>query len=136
MLTNGGRGIPVEQTAKTVHFLHGTSWAGRIPHGTTIGKYNFHYKDGSTEFADIRYGEHVLDWWLRDKRTATKAKLAHTQRSIRDADRQLGCYQMKWTNPKPDIPISHIDFETYGTEAAPFLLGIMLTPVAEPESKK
>ena len=136
VLTNGVRGIPVEQTAKTVHFLHGTSWAGRIPHGTTIGKYNFHYKDGSTEFTDIRYGEHVLDWWLRDKRTATKAKLAHTQRSIRDADRQLGCYQMKWTNPKPDIPISHIDFETYGTEAAPFLLGITLTPVADPESKK
>jgi tetratricopeptide (TPR) repeat protein len=126
VLTNGVEGIPIGQKARAIHLLHGTSWGFRVPHGTTIGKYNFHYKDGSTEFVDIRYGEHVLDWFLRKKRTATKAKLAHSQRSIREADREVGCYQMTWVNPKPDVPISHIDFVSYETEAAPFLLGITL----------
>ena len=31
-----------------------------------------------------------------------------------------------WPNPKPDVPLSHIDFESYRTEASPFLLGITL----------
>ena len=125
-LTNGVQGISVGQTARSVHLLHGTSWGFRLPHGTVIGKYNFHYKDGSTEFVDIRYGEHLLDWFLPKKRMVPKATLAHSHRSVREADREIGCYRMTWTNPKPDVPLSHIDFESYGTEASPFLLGITL----------
>ena len=42
---------------------------------------------------------------------------------------------MTWVNPKPDVPLSHIDFESYGTEAAPFLLGITLDQGADPKKK-
>ncbi len=125
-LVNGVQGIPIGQSARAVHLLHGTSWGFRVPHGTVIGKYNFHYKDGSAQFVDIRYGEHLLDWFLRTKRTASKATLAHSHRSVQEANREIGCYRMTWTNPKPDVPLSHIDFESYGTEASPFLLGITL----------
>ena len=125
-LVNGVQGIPIGQSARAVHLLHGTSWGFRVPHGTVIGKYNFHYKDGSAQSVDIRYGEHLLDWFLRKKRTASEATLAHSHRSVQEADRQIGCYRMTWTNPKPDVPLSHIDFESYRTEASPFLLGITL----------
>ena len=125
-LVNGVQGIPIGQSARAVHLLHGTSWGFRVPYGTVIGKYNFHYKDGSAQFVDIRYGEHLLDWFLRTKRTASKATLAHSHRSVQEANREIGCYRMTWTNPKPDVPLSHIDFESYGTEASPFLLGITL----------
>ena len=125
-LVNGVQGIPIGQSARVVHLLHGTSWGFRVPHGTVIGKYNFHYKDGSAQSVDIRYGEHLLDWFLQKKRTASEAILAHSHRSVQEADRQIGCYRMTWTNPKPDVPLSHIDFESYRTEASPFLLGITL----------
>jgi len=134
-LVNGVQGIPVGQSARAVHLLHGTSWGFRVPHGTVIGKYNFHYKDGSAQFVDIRYGEHLLDWFLQKKRTASKATLAHSHRSVQEADREIGCYRMTWVNPKPDVPLSHIDFESYGTEAAPFLLGITLDQGADPKKK-
>ena len=139
-LAKGVREISIGQSARAVHLLHGTSWGYRLPHGTIIGKYNFHYKDGSTETMDIRYGEHLLDWFLPKKRTVPDATLAHSHRSVREADREIGCYRITWINPKPDVPISHIDFESYGTEAAPFLLGITLdqaesTPDVEPAKK-
>jgi hypothetical protein len=43
---------------------------------------------------------------------------------------------MVWKNPNPDVAISHIGFESYGTEAAPFLLGITLDQNDEPKPEK
>ncbi|MBQ10901.1 MAG: hypothetical protein CMJ45_05065 [Planctomyces sp.] len=135
-LVNGVQGIAIGQSARTVHLLHGTAWGFRLPHGTIIGKYNFHFTDGSTQSLDIRYGHHLLDWFLPKKRTVPHAILAHTHRSPREADREIGFYRIVWKNPTPDVAISHIDFESYGTEASPFLMGITLDQNDEPKPEK
>ena len=118
--------VVVGRKAGSIHLLHGVAFADRLAYGTVVGNYRVHFSDGTEELVPVRYGEHVLDWWLPHSRKVADAKLAFTLRSTRNADRDLGCYHMTWVNPKPGVVITRIDFETADTDAAPFLLGITL----------
>ena len=118
--------VAVGRKADSLHLLHGVAFSRRSAYGTVVANYRVHFADGTEELVAVRYGEHVLDWWLRHPRKVAGAKLAFTVTSKRDADRDLGCYHMTWVNPKPGVVITRIDFETTDTGAAPFLLGITL----------
>ncbi len=119
-------GIAVGRTAQTIHFLHGAAYSDQVAYGTVVGRYRIHYADGSEQVVNIRYGEHLLNWFLPQNRQVAAARLAFSITSQRDADRELGCYLMSWKNPKRDVKVTHIDFETSGSDAAPFLLGVTL----------
>mgnify|MGYP004259535997 CR=1 FL=1 len=99
-------GITVDRTTQAIHFLHGAAYSDQLAYGTVVGRYRVHYDDGSEQVVDIRYGEHLLDWFLPRNRQVSAARLAFSITNQREADRDLGCYLMSWKNPKRDVKVT------------------------------
>ena len=119
-------GIQVGQSAKTLHFLHGASWADNMPHGTVIGTVVVHYQDGETAEIPIRSGVHVRDWFLPRlaRRQVSDGQLVWVQASSEVDQRDIGVYLMTWENPRPDQVIQSLDYQSTMSDAAPFLFGV------------
>jgi hypothetical protein len=100
-----------------------------IPPGTRIAEYVVHYANGADEIVPLINQVNVADWWAApDHRfsfgsntvVAWQAPNAASGPSRSD----VYLYKFTWMNPRPDTPISSIDFRASGTAAAPFLIAI------------
>jgi hypothetical protein len=91
-----------------------------------IGAYVVHFADGQEARVPIRIGEHVRNWWLPwpGKHSVSAGQLVWQHESRKVDERVLGLYSMSWENPRPSVPIDHIDFVSAMGDAAPFLLAI------------
>jgi hypothetical protein len=123
------RGIPLKLKTRRLHFLHSTGYAGPVPDGTEIGIYLVHFADGKIEEVPIVRGRQVYDWWpgLGD------GIVDHANRSVRawvgtnPARGNVGLIVLSrtwWDNPRPDVEITHLDYVSRMTTAAPFLIAI------------
>lgn len=119
--------IPINQTAKAVHFLHGY-WSGP-PSNTDrpIARYLFTYSSGQKEELLLVPGSNILG--MVGDQSDTHPDLAVWRAplpSIGSKTRSQQLSKWTWTNPSPDQSIQSIDFVSSETYAAPFLVAITL----------
>src|SRR5262249_53756204 len=102
--------IPVGQSGRKLHFLHGAGWGLYDPDGTVIGRYIIHFTNGQQREIPVLLGADVYDWILskarRNQPAAVQSKLAWRGRNAVDEDRNLGLYLKTWDNPLPEVEIS------------------------------
>ena len=120
-------GLPVHLDCRRVHFLHGAVNAF-APHGTEVGKYVFHYEDGTARERPIVLGEDVLDWWVKPLESAANDSLtvawSGQNGKSRSQNLTIQLYKTTWENPSPQVQIVSIDFISAKKAAAPFLIAI------------
>ena len=117
--------IPVNQTAKYLHFLHNVvaNVQTRIPNGEVVGYYTLHYSDDEQVRFPIRYGQDVVPWVFTRYVKPTRARVGWAE----------GLYQnyktlshSVWENPRPEVEIRSITFESTNTQSAPFLVAVSI----------
>jgi WD40 repeat protein/Flp pilus assembly protein TadD len=132
-LRNGAvlTGIPVAGTWRRIHFLHGAIGAPNLTN-TVIGKYVFHYADGTTQERPIVVGSDVLDWWKRPPSLASAEGLTVAWTGENGKSRAQGktirLYKTTWENPSPDAALTTIDFIADKKGSSPFLVAITVEP--------
>jgi hypothetical protein len=131
-------GIRVARPCRRVHVLHGAtdgllgggSARGlNLVDGMRLGCYRLHYADGRQHELPIVYGQDLRNWWT-DRRlpepAATSAHLAWTGANCVSEfyGATLRLYLRTYDNPQPDLAVSHLDFVSDLTIAAPFLIAV------------
>lgn len=121
-------GISVRMRARRLHLLHATG--GETADGTLIGRYVLHYEDGSRSELPIRYGEDVRNYRygggsdrVSEVRHAT-AVWHGRQRLAQTGGSTIRVFQRTYENPRPDVPIATLDFESTMSSCSPILLAI------------
>ncbi len=122
-------GIQVAEKAGAIRLLHGAGFVSD-PHGTVIAEIVVNYEDGTTESIPISSGEHVRDWFLSmtGKRSVSDGELVWVQASPEVNAREIGVYELKWSNPNPEKVIESLDYASKMQKGASFLLGVTLDP--------
>jgi len=117
--------IPVNQSADYVHFLHNVvaNVQLRIPKGQVVGYYTLHYADNEQIRFPIRFGQDVIPWVFNRHVQPTRARVGWSE------GRYSQCKTLShsvWENPRPNVEIRSISFESTNTHSAPFLVAISL----------
>jgi WD40 repeat protein len=115
--------IPVGQRCQTVHFLQASD-GGFLKDGTVVGRWIFHYQDGSLREWPVAYGKHLRDWWWFgfDDREATDAVTAWRSEGDFPIYRQRGeprLFKASWTNPQPELELETIELKISESPAYP-----------------
>ncbi len=115
-------GIPVSQTARELHFLHACSYGAA--EGTRIGTYHLHYTDGQSAELPIIYGEDLRDYSKSADQSRATPKNAREifPRSGEKSITRL--FLRTYANPRPEVEITTIDFESAMADPAPFVVAI------------
>ena len=113
-------GIKVASKRTKLHFLHAAAWP--VPDGTPIGHYIMHYADGQRHELPIVYGQDVRDWCVQGGEPAKDVSPVWRGTSADAASIRL--YKTTWSNPRPDVEITSIDYVSAMTDSAPFLIAI------------
>ncbi len=120
-------GIRIGGLARQINFLHSAIW-GQGSLGTEVGFYRVHYADDGAVEIPVILGKDVLDWWAQpNERPGTNGLVIAwkgTNAKSQAEGRYIRLFKSTWENPRPDLEISTIDFESRMTEAAPFLVAI------------
>src|SRR6185369_2885681 len=108
----------------------GLGWVRNDPAGTVAGTFVIHYVDGQTAEVPVRLVEDGFDWHLSSSRrnnpSGADSKLAWRGASGIGQEVELGVYLKTWSNPRPDVEISTLDFISAMNDANPFLLALTL----------
>jgi hypothetical protein len=124
-------GIPIGMKARRLYFLQGTHFDTRL--GARIGAYVFHYENGATETAPIRFGADVLNWWDGVGPSSQEALSHVVWRGRNDAAAAHGTgirlFMKRWDNPHPGFSIESMDMLTGDQprghrSPAPFLVAL------------
>jgi hypothetical protein len=119
-------GIPLNKRCRKLYLLHGTT--GKMPEGTTIAQLVLHYAGGDEIQIEIKYGEHVRDWWQRARDPQPEPPLIVAwngqNRLTRKEGASLNVYLSTFPNPRPKDQIQTIDFVSANTRCNPFFLGL------------
>jgi hypothetical protein len=135
--------LPAEVTAARVgfkfdkfHILHGTEYGAfggpthrfHVPDGTHVGCYRVRYADEEERVIPVVYGQDVRDVWNWDgSKRVMRGKVAWTGTSP-GATREgvsMRLYLTTWTNPRPGVEVTHIDFASAcDTAASPFCVAM------------
>jgi hypothetical protein len=116
-----------------LHILHGTEYGAlgdarhHVPEGTEIGRYRVGYDDEIEETIPVVYGQDVRDAWNWDRsRGVTRGKVVWTGTSPGATKEgvSLRLYLTTWTNPRPDVEVTSIDFVSTLTPASPFCVAV------------
>lgn len=111
-------GIEVNAKLSALDFLHGCAFSADVEE--KVGSYVVHYADGETATIDLIYAKTIFAW--DDQSTAMSYGFAWRGRA--QDGRLVGVSELRWTNPRPEVAVSTIDFVSDGTEASPFLLAL------------
>ncbi len=116
-------GIAIGQQANTVHFLLNTFW-GRETEPVEVGKFVFHYEDGTSAERPLISLEDVADWYTSEN----NLQLPPEKVAWRNPRPKPNCFlaELTWENPYPEKTITTIDFISSLRQAAPFLVAITL----------
>lgn len=123
-------GIPVHGRMNRLYILHSCQWGGvqfDVRDGTTIGRYEVRYADGSRATVPVVCGEDVRDWWshTRDK-AVTRGQVAWVGRNaaVGKSNLYLRLYLTAWENPHPEKIVASLDYVSTMTAAAPFCVAM------------
>jgi hypothetical protein len=141
------KNILISRKCSRIHLLHGASHAAYMDE--TIAKLVLHYSDGSTGEIAIVSGAHLLDCWgpiyttpvIREPLApgSPGTELAWVGNNAGDPQTPplmaARVYKSTFANPRPDLEISSMDYQSALTEAAPFLVGLTLEKAAAETQK-
>lgn len=113
--------VPIGRAARTVAFLHATGWYGA--EGDVVGRYEIVHADGTTTEVPLVYGRNIAAWTETDVVTID---LEQPWRGRTVNGLEAAAYQLRWRNPRPEVPIDRIELVGSGGIAAPALFGITL----------
>ena len=113
--------VPIGRTARTVAFLHATGWYGA--EGDEVGRYAVVHADGTTSEVPLVYGRNIAAWTETDVATIDLEQPWHGRTAN---GLEVAAYQLRWRNPRPELPIDRIELVGSGGIAAPVLFGITL----------
>ena len=121
-------GLAIGQRAAKLHFLLGCH-RGREEPEVEVARYTLYYEDGSSEPIPVIYGKDMADLWIHNRPKEVKEGLAHIawEQDFKYGKRRgtLALTRQTWVNnDHPDRIITHLDFESAGRKAAPFLVAI------------
>lgn len=121
--------IPIGRKTQRFHVVHATA---RFPlqegDGAVVGAYRMHFDDGGEEQHEIIYGDHLRSVWAQADplRECARGDLVWTWKNPlrwrNSAYRRL--YMATFENPRPEATVTHIEYLTGDTMAAPFLVGM------------
>ena len=134
---NGGkdpeviRGVPVGQSFKKLQVLHATK--RQVASGVRIASYVLNYADGGKATLEVKYGEHLADWWAhQDYDPWPDMKHARIAWECRNATtsglHRLQAWHATFDNPHPDRRVATIDYLAAPGPCQPFCLAISLEP--------
>jgi hypothetical protein len=115
-------GIRINQTCRELHFLQATGW--KATDGTRVGAYTLHFADGQAARIQLVYGEDIRDWNADSDPSAELQRASVVWSAINNGRRRVRMFKMTWENPRPEVEIRTLDFESAMSEAAPFILAI------------
>ncbi len=119
--------VPVGRRLRTLHVLHGATYANAVTEaGAVIGNYVLHFADGQARECEIRRDREVRDWWVSsapqgDCENGTVAWKGPNP--VRPGE-LLQVFKTSYSNPRPEVEVTSIEFVSKRTQAAPFLLGM------------
>ena len=117
-----GSTASVAQLARKLHFLQACSFSTSA--GTRIGTYYLHYRDGQQAELPIVYGEDLRDFARgvdAGKPSPNNAREVFPREGEKSVTR---LYLRTYENPRPDVEITTIDFESAMQSPVPFLVAI------------
>jgi hypothetical protein len=121
--------IPINDRVSRFHMLQLAFFD--TTEGTLIGRYVLRYADGDKRELPIRYGIDVRNWWqgtlVGDR--AAEADVATIawrgeQRNAKMEDASIRFFKRTYENPRPDVEVTSIQFESTMTPCSPVLLAI------------
>jgi hypothetical protein len=119
-----------------LHVLHGTevetvgaaNVRSQVPEGTEIGRYRVRYADEKEQLIPVVYGRDVRDVWNKDgSRPVHRGKLvwSGTEEAGAREGVTMRLYLLSWANPRADVEVKQINFESVGESAAsPFCVAL------------
>jgi hypothetical protein len=84
-----------------------------------VGEYRIHYEDGKIERVVLQKEININDWWQPGD--LSEALLGVVKEN--KLSQGVGLWVMPWSNPRTEIKITSIDFESYG-KALPILVAL------------
>ncbi|HER08692.1 MAG TPA: hypothetical protein ENO20_07250 [Bacteroides sp.] len=119
-------GIPVNQKADQLCFLHSSAWASEP--GTDVVDIVIHYANQKTQTVTLQYQVHVEDWWFHPENSVIppSAVLAWegSNERVKDQGMDLKLYHYTWENPMPEVEITSIDLVSSMNDTGYMLYGI------------
>jgi hypothetical protein len=122
-------GLAVNRRFRRASWLQGTVWA--TTQGETAGWLQWHYADGAVERVPLIYGRTTARFWgdaeQVDGERGFPASVWTSHQSAKEVgkERWLRLYQQSWDNPRPDVPVTTVDFiSNRNSPAAPFLIAV------------
>jgi hypothetical protein len=129
-------GIPVNQKAASLHFLHGTEGPGlQTLEGKAIARYVIHFADGQSEAIDVVFGRDIRTWHFWPQKVAREKdgpELVWSGPLERWKGEWPGrgarLYRLTWKNRRPEIQIKSLDLISTMTDSCPFVIAITAEP--------
>ncbi|MBA4149155.1 MAG: hypothetical protein H0X66_13660 [Verrucomicrobia bacterium] len=120
--------ITVGKKFAALHLLHGTGWTAED--GVEIATVVLNYTDGSRSSVPIIYGEHVRDWWKREKTSPDHVTDPNSKIAWEGAHRGVGLrfYQTTLCNPYPDTEVRTIDIVSSRSAVTPAIVAMSIGP--------
>ncbi|MFN3266615.1 MAG: glycoside hydrolase family 20 zincin-like fold domain-containing protein [Deinococcales bacterium] len=116
--------LELNSSAKSVVFLHTTGWLSPLTSPRTrVGSYTFVYSDGTSSVLPLEYGRNIAAWTEPLVRTTLFDPV--WRGTTRDG-LAVSLVASIWQNPKPELPIARIVFESAGLQSNPTLIGLTL----------
>lgn len=117
-------GIPVGETFKQLHLLHGTGWTTND--GETIARVVLRYADGEQRDFPVIYGEHVRDWWHRDRSSPSEVSDPGSSVAWTGEHERAGLrfYRTKFENPRPEVEVAELDLISKKSAVTPAIVSI------------
>ena len=118
------RNLVVGGQGESIHLLHCAS--GTAADSSTVATLILHYSDGSTADMPILYGVHVRDYWFTEFQPLSSPSSVMAWGAPAPGVRggSIRLYRTTLNNPKPQSTITHIDYVSGMTEAAPVLVAL------------
>jgi hypothetical protein len=122
--------IAVGHRFRRLHVLHGA--AMRVQQGRQIGTYWLHYRDGTSTDLPILYGRDLGGALGFDDNQAQASAAALAWSGNADPTKPVPTpvrlYRRNYENPRPDLEVVSVTFESARTSAGPFLVALTVEP--------
>jgi hypothetical protein len=120
-------GIPVGRRLRRMHCLHAAA-LGRVPDGTPVATWVWHYQDGSQAETQVIYGRDLRGWWktgaTEPESPGARVVWTGTNPVAEGRGATLRLFLTTYENPQPDRDVVSLDYQSKMTLCAPFLVAL------------
>ena len=122
--------LPIDRKFGAIHFLQSCHFGHELT-GTEVARYIIYYEDESSVAVPVVFGEDIADLWIHDLHRNKLASINHIAleqkfRGDWGGEGTIALFRQTWTNPHPEKGVTHLEFVSAKTLAAPFLVAVSL----------